>query len=141
MANNFGKQRGLAEVEHYVTSRQKEYAKRKESLETKEVVKEVIEEIIAKEVAKMPSSNQTVISQKGVTGGGFIHPQTISLQKIQDKQTEKILQELVEMAIENGVTKAVRASLKTNNAYLIDKLHDLLIDKFYEILKKQKKLK
>ena len=67
-------------------------------------------------------------------------PQASAPQEINEEQVEiqSKVKELVEIALTQNIPKAVTTALKTNNAYLIDKLHDTLADKYYQILKNQK---
>jgi hypothetical protein len=48
------------------------------------------------------------------------------------------LSELITLALEESIPQAVTTALKTGNAFLIDKLRDSLVDKYYEKLKEKK---
>ena len=48
------------------------------------------------------------------------------------------LSELVDIAMEESIPKAVSTALKSGNAFLIDKLRDSLADKYYQVLKDKK---
>ena len=48
------------------------------------------------------------------------------------------LSELVDIAMEESIPKAVSTALKSGNAFLIDKLRDSLADKYYQELKNKK---
>jgi len=48
------------------------------------------------------------------------------------------LSELIGIAVEESIPKAVSTALKSGNAFLIDKLRDSLADKYYQILKDKK---
>ena len=48
------------------------------------------------------------------------------------------LSELVGIAMEESIPKAVTIALKSGNAFLIDKLRDSLADKYYQELKNKK---
>jgi len=48
------------------------------------------------------------------------------------------LSELVGIAMEESIPKAVTTALKSGNAFLIDKLRDSLADKYYQELKNKK---
>ncbi|MGC8651448.1 MAG: hypothetical protein ACP5RX_02450 [Minisyncoccia bacterium] len=56
----------------------------------------------------------------------------------EEEEAEQKVNDLVEIALQQSIDKAVVMALKTSNAYLIDKLHDTLADKYYEQLKSQK---
>jgi len=47
------------------------------------------------------------------------------------------LSELIAIAFEENIPRAVKIALKTGNAFLIDKLRDSLADKYYEELKEK----
>lgn len=51
------------------------------------------------------------------------------------------LQILVDIAFNQSIPVAVRLSKKSGNAYLIDAIHDALVDKFYEELVRRGKIK
>jgi hypothetical protein len=48
------------------------------------------------------------------------------------------LSELIIIALEENIPRAVNTALKSGNAYLIDKLRDSLADKYYQELKDKK---
>lgn len=50
------------------------------------------------------------------------------------------LQQLVNLAFEQGLLTAIDQARKTNNPYLIDAFHDMLTDKLYRELVVQHKL-
>jgi len=53
------------------------------------------------------------------------------------QESQQIIQELVNIALTESIPKSVTTALKTGNAYLIDKLHDTLVDKYFEEFKKK----
>ncbi|MFA5392152.1 MAG: hypothetical protein WC306_00445 [Candidatus Paceibacterota bacterium] len=55
-----------------------------------------------------------------------------------DEEVQGKIDELVVIALKDNIPKAVTTALKTGNAFLIDKLHDTLVDKYYQELKRQK---
>jgi hypothetical protein len=55
-----------------------------------------------------------------------------------DEEAQGKVDELVAIALKDNIPKAVTTALKTGNAFLIDKLHDTLVDKYYQELKRQK---
>jgi len=48
------------------------------------------------------------------------------------------LSELVSIAMEESISRAVTMALKSGNAFLIDKLRDSLADKYYQELKNKR---
>ena len=98
--------------------------------EDKELISEAIQEEIDKSLKNYPSG---VEIRK-------VAPISSAPQEINEEQVEiqSKVKELVEIALTQNIPKAVTTALKTNNAYLIDKLHDTLVDKYYQILKNQK---
>jgi hypothetical protein len=62
-------------------------------------------------------------------------------QKLPDEVIEEAnikLSELITIALEENIPRAVNTALKSGNAYLIDKLRDSLADKYYQELKDKK---
>ncbi len=58
-------------------------------------------------------------------------------QKLSDdahKQLEDKLQQLVDLAFEKGLLAAIEKAREANDPYLLDALHDVLIDRLYEEL-------
>jgi len=56
-------------------------------------------------------------------------------------EKDRQLKILVDMAFAEGIDKAVEAAKATNSAYLIDELHDMLVDKLRQELIEKGKLK
>ncbi len=50
-------------------------------------------------------------------------------------EAQNILQELVKTAIEKSIPQAVLEAKKMRNDFLLDRLHDVLVDKYYQMLK------
>ena len=48
---------------------------------------------------------------------------------------------LCDLAFQKGLDIAIRAARELNNAYVLDAFHDTLVDKLYEQLKKEGKIK
>jgi hypothetical protein len=61
--------------------------------------------------------------------------------RAQNIDQERQLKVLVDLAFTQGIDKAVEAARATENAYLIDKLHDTLVDELAERLRTEGKLK
>jgi len=127
--------KGVRQVEKYITEKQKLENKEASRNFSKEMIREAIESIIEQELSKLPKEDVDVVGDanaSSVLSSNSYNPTWLTDQG--KKQAEVMLSKLVDIALTKGVTQAVKASLKTKNAYLIDKLHDVLIDKFYEIL-------
>jgi len=63
----------------------------------------------------------------------------LSEQELAEQQQH--LQELVNIAFEDGLTSAIEKAKKMNDPYLLDSFHDLLADRLYKELIKRNKLK
>lgn len=96
--------------------------------EEKELIRETIEERIEESLKNYPPA---VEIQKSSPSGYLF-----SL-SIDDKENEQKINELIDIAFKENIPKAVIMALKTGNAFLIDKLHDTLVDKYYQQLKNQ----
>ena len=99
--------------------------------EDKELIKEAIGEKIEESLKNYPPAVEL-----HKTSPAFSSPAPPVL--AEDEDTKQKLNELVQIALNESIPKAVTTALKTSNAYLIDKLHDTLVDKYYEVLKQQK---
>jgi len=105
-----------------------------EKKEDKEIMKEVINDIFDREINKKSIAN---INTKVKSFSVFTDDDTDD----DDKRTNTTLEELVKVAFEKGIPQAINLSFKTSNAFLIDRLHDLLVDKFYEELTRREIIK
>jgi hypothetical protein len=103
--------------------KEKEQIKEKieKPIDKKEILKEVLEEKINE---SLPFKKERVIEKKE----DF---------KKEDIYEEKI-NELVDLALEKGITQALKKARQMKNPYLIDKLHDKLAEKYYQVLKDRK---
>ena len=97
--------------------------------EDKELIRETIEERIEESLKNYPPA---VEIQKSA-------PPAIPSVSIasDDKEAQQKVDELVAIALKENIPKAVITALKTGNAFLIDKLHDTLVDKYYQQLRSQ----
>jgi hypothetical protein len=62
-------------------------------------------------------------------------------ESLKDLNEDRQMKTLVDMAFQQGIDKAVEAARATGQAYLIDKLHDTLIDELRQQLIEKGKLK
>lgn len=92
----------------------------------KEILREVVSEQI-EAVQVVSSPNQQTNDQDA--------------KEIKDQPRERQVQYLVNLAIEKGISEAVNVAKGLDNAYLIDELHDALVDSLYNQLVKEGKLK
>jgi len=125
---------GVKQVEKYMVEKQKLEHKETSRDYSKEMIREAIESIVQQELSKLSKES---FDGAGEENAASVLSNSYTPSWLTDqgkKQAEVALSELVDIAITKGVALAVKTSLKTKNAYLIDKLHDVLVDKFYEIL-------
>jgi hypothetical protein len=126
-------QPGFEQVKVLYTDKKTSYEKNHiETKNDKEIMKEAINDIFEKEINKVP------LMDKGVNVNSF----SVFANDDDDdeKRTNMSLESLVRIAFEKGIGQAILLSRKTGNAYLMDRLHDILVDKFYEELIKQNKI-
>ncbi|MDP2934704.1 MAG: hypothetical protein Q8N59_03005 [bacterium] len=92
----------------------------------KEILKEVVSERI-REAQAISVLNQQVITQNA--------------NQIKNQPKERQIQFLIDLALEKGISEAVNMAKSLESPYLIDELHDALVDNFYRRLVKEGKLK
>lgn len=100
-------------------------------IEDKELIRETIAEKIEDSLKNYPPLEQKQAATSFSPARSL--PQAEDEEEIQHK-----INDLVEIAFQKGVEKAVTLALKSGNAYLIDKIHDILVDKYYNKLKEEK---
>lgn len=108
------------EKEHLRTEKkilEPEEAKEKIRISLERIQKE-IEEDIKREEAFHPS----------------VSPSTLA-------QINNILSQALQIALEEGVEEAIKFIISTGHPFLIDALHDILIEHFFEVLVKSGKIK
>jgi hypothetical protein len=98
--------------------------------EDKELIRETIEEQIEESLKNYPPTVEVQKSTPSTIPSVPMYPD--------DKEAQGKVDELVAIALKDNIPKAVTTALKTGNAFLIDKLHDTLVDKYYQELKRQK---
>jgi hypothetical protein len=62
-------------------------------------------------------------------------------EELKDLNEDRQMKILVDLAFQQGIDKAVQAAKATGQAYLIDKLHDTLVDELHQQLIEKGKLK
>ncbi|HUW44009.1 MAG TPA: hypothetical protein VMV95_03565 [Bacillota bacterium] len=108
--------------------------------EEKELIAETVGERIEESLKEMPPG-MDIIKPDKEDKVPFPAQITSQVQESSDSIIEEAnikLSELVGIAIEGNIPKAVSTALKSGNAFLIDKLRDSLADKYYQILKVKK---
>ena len=113
--------------------------------EEKELVAETIEERMEESLREMPPDME-VIKPEREKKPSFPSQIPSQVQEPADlitgvpieEEANIKLSELVEMALEESIPKAVTTALKSGNAFLIDRLRDTLADKYYQVLKDKK---
>lgn len=63
------------------------------------------------------------------------------VQKLKDEPKERQIELLVKMAFDRSVVEAVGVAKSLDSSYLLDEFHDTLVDKLYDKLVEQGKLK
>ena len=110
--------------------------KRAEALqesESKELTPEKEKEILKETISEQTQKAQpiTPIQQQAIAHLG---------QKIKDEPKERQIQLLINMAFEKGVVEAIEVAKSLDSLYLIDELHDILVDELYNKLVTEKKI-
>jgi hypothetical protein len=95
-----------------------------ETKETKELIKETINEKIEPIFVNYPSE---------------IKPQNIPEMVIsaRERNEERVVKELIEIALSKDIPRAVELALKTGNGFIIDTFRDRLTDVYYDQLKEK----
>ena len=111
--------------------------------EEKELVVETINERMEDSLKEMPPGMDVITpdAEMKVPFPSQIISQTDEDDESSDSIIEEAnikLSELVSIAMEESIPKAVTIALKSGNAFLIDKLRDSLADKYYQELKNKK---
>jgi hypothetical protein len=91
----------------------------------KEILKDVVYE-------KVMNAQYTPIQQQ------VVQQQT---QKLKDEPKERQIELLIQMAFDKSVVEAVGVAKGLDNPYMLDEFHDALVDKLYNKLIEQGKLK
>ncbi|MFA5360519.1 MAG: hypothetical protein WC320_00900 [Candidatus Paceibacterota bacterium] len=107
--------------------------------EDKELVKESIEERMEGSLKELPPGMEEIgpgMEKKIPSPDDLYIGEKISPDEIMEEAQIK-LSELITIALEESIPQAVTTALKTGNAFLIDKLRDSLVDRYYEKLKEK----
>lgn len=118
----------ILELEKKLAEKKQELTERKEGEKTeKELIKEIVKEKIEQTAISSPSATPQQIATK--------------TKEIAGEPKERQIQLLVNLAFEKGIVQAVEVAKGLNNPYLLDELHDVLVDEYYNKLVEQGKLK
>jgi len=111
--------------------------------EEKELVAETVEERMEDVLKEMPPGMDVIKPDAG-TKTPF-PSQIVSQADESDESSDSVIEEaniklseLIGIAVEESIPKSVSIALKSGNAFLIDKLRDSLVDKYYQVLKDKK---
>ncbi len=63
------------------------------------------------------------------------------VQRLKDLEQENQVKELCDLAFQKGLDFAIEVAKNLDNAYVLDELHDTLINELYKKLVEQRKLK
>jgi len=117
-----------------------ELAAQKKSFSERELVKEAIKERMVEKVAIPKTSPSTKKAKKIKTVIPVSPQRKISSQTLKNFPKEKQLDILVGVAFSASIPEAVLLAEKLKSPYLLDELHDVLVDKFYQELIKRGKI-
>lgn len=107
----------------------------------RELVSETIGEKIDESLLERPPGLDVIHAEEGEIATPFPADMAAQNRPAADAAVEEAnvkLSELVSMALEQNIAQAVSTALKSGNAFLIDKLHDSLSDRYYQELKNKK---
>lgn len=108
--------------------------------EEKELVAETIEERMEDSLKETLPNIEMIQPEKDkkVPFPASIYSQDKKLSEEVFEEANIKLSELITIALEESISRAISTALKSGNAYLIDKLRDSLADKYYQELKDKK---
>lgn len=104
----------------------------------KELLGEVVQEKITEHLPAAPSS---VSAEAELNQDQILPPLVQEPPAYLDEDLKGRVQELVNLAFEQTPSRAIKETVKTNNAALINAFHSVLVDQLYELLIERGKLK
>ena len=131
-------------IKERIQTKKEQLAKQELSVpEEKELVVEIINERMEDSLKEMPPGMDVIKpdAEMKVPFPSQIVSQTDEDDESSDSVIEEAnikLSELVGIAMEESIPEAVTMALKSGNAFLIDKLRDSLVDKYYQELKNKR---
>ena len=123
------------ELQKEITELEKKVVEKKQELEKKKEVrpeKEIIKEVIRKKVEESTQPKTTPRLQKVVIK---------KASQIKKRPKERQIELLTDLTFEKGIIHAIEVAKKLDDPYILDEFHDTLVDKLYNYLIEQKKLK
>jgi hypothetical protein len=129
----------IKELERKLEEKKREMAQREIApREEKEILREVLRERVEEVTPGRPKDT-------GILSGiPHVPPLTEELQKkadeVKTKEREEQVRNLVELALSKSIEDAVKVAQQAT-PYLLDELHDHLVDDYYEKLVQLKKIK
>lgn len=109
----------------------KKINQRIERIERKEMVSENEEKILKKEIKKYIEEYQTTFEPSPKSSLGKTR------QMLSQLTFPEQISALVEMVFRQGLKKAIQVAKSLNNPALLDEFHDILVDRFYYLLKEK----
>lgn len=135
-----GQEEEIRLLEQKLEEKKKELREQKEQMpEEKDLFREILREHIAR--TRTSSSGQVTDQQQTAVSkpvSDQVKKNAEDLEKI--KEWEKQVEHLVKLALQGSVSQAVRAAEQAT-PYLLDELHDHLVDDYYEKLVALRKIK
>lgn len=126
----------IQELEQKLAEKKQELLKMDKAHEEKDVFRQVLREHIEEMRTSMGGTAQTQISSKPQPAQPI--PQPLSDEEI--KKREEKIRELIELALTKTIRDAVKNAENTS-PYLLDELHDRLVDDYYDKLVALRKVK
>jgi hypothetical protein len=126
-------------LERRLAEKKAQLSEKKEPFLEKEVAREVIRERVAEHLAA-PAVLPAVKKSPAKTPSPLVPPAKISLSVLKKTPREKQLQILLGVAFKDSIPEAVVLAEKLDSPYLLDAMHDALVDKFYEELVRRGKI-
>lgn len=113
-----------------------------ENFSEKEFVKETIKERMAETPVFSVPQKTAASTAKGTkaTPTPLVATGKVTAQDLRQLSKEKQLDILVGVAMTQSIPESVSLAQATDNPYILDELHDVLVDKFYSELVKRGKI-
>ena len=105
-----------------------------------EVKESEVKEALRQEVGKMTGGTVARVSPPGGVAPKLPHKLEPSAQELEHMPDDRQVKFLVMMAMQDGVDKAVELARRVNSAFVLDELHDLIVDQLFNELVKRHKL-
>ena len=137
--NNPNLEKEIEVLEKRLAERKAALSDQKQPLIEKEIAREVVKERVAEHMA-ISASLQTS-SKSGAKGvNPIILPAKVSPAVLKNASPEKQIDILLGVAFSDSIAGAVILAGKLKSPYVLDAIHDALVDKFYDELVKRGKI-